>query len=164
MTRGFEILPAADADFPALWSIFDEVVRSGETYAYGDEADEAWARDYWMGAGAKAYVAKRGGQVLGACAIRPAWTGRAAHIANASFIVGAQARGQGVGRALGEFALAEAKRQGYAAMLFRFVVSTNEVAVKLWKSLGFSIIGVIPQGYRHAKLGLVDVYIMHRAL
>jgi ribosomal protein S18 acetylase RimI-like enzyme len=49
-------------------------------------------------------------------------------------------------------------------MQFNFVVSTNTGAVALWKKLGFAIVGTIPRGFRHSKLGYVDVYVMHREL
>jgi hypothetical protein len=49
-------------------------------------------------------------------------------------------------------------------MQFNYVVSTNTAAVNLWKKLGFSIIGTVPQAFRHQTLGLVDVYVMHRFL
>jgi hypothetical protein len=49
-------------------------------------------------------------------------------------------------------------------MQFNFVVSSNLVAVNLWKSLGFEIIGVMPKGFKHKTLGLTDVYMMHRFL
>jgi ribosomal protein S18 acetylase RimI-like enzyme len=65
---------------------------------------------------------------------------------------------------MGESALAWAKEQGYQAMQFNFVVSTNRGAVALWRKLGFTIIGTIPRGFRHAQLGYVDVYVMYREL
>jgi len=74
------------------------------------------------------------------------------------------AQGKGVGRALGEHCLDEARRQGYEAMQFNFVVSTNAAAVSLWKTLGFTIVGTLPQAFDHASLGKVDAYVMHRFL
>ncbi len=55
-------------------------------------------------------------------------------------MVAPEARGKGIGRKIGEFSIAEAKRLGYAAMQFNFVVKSNEKAVRLWQSLGFEII------------------------
>jgi ribosomal protein S18 acetylase RimI-like enzyme len=43
-------------------------------------------------------------------------------------------------------------------------VSTNTRAVELWKSLGFTIVGTVPEAFRHLRLGLVDLHIMHRRL
>ena len=52
----------------------------------------------------------------------------------------------------------EARRAGYLAMQFDFVVSTNPAAVALWRKLGFQIVGTLPKVYRHRDLGLVDAY------
>ena len=65
---------------------------------------------------------------------------------------------------MGLYALAEAKAAKYTAMQFNFVVSCNTWAVALWESLGFAIAGTIPQAFRHKRLGLVDIHIMHRFL
>jgi L-amino acid N-acyltransferase YncA len=70
----------------------------------------------------------------------------------------------GIASALGKKVLQAAKKQKYKAMQFNFVVSVNEVAVNLWKSLGFSVVGTLPKGFQHATKGLVDVYIMHQFL
>jgi ribosomal protein S18 acetylase RimI-like enzyme len=74
------------------------------------------------------------------------------------------ARGRGVGRAMGEHALGEARRLGYRAMQFNFVISTNTGAVHLWQQLGFKIVGTLPGAFRHAQKGLVDAYVMFRLL
>lgn len=109
-------------------------------------------------------VADVDGKVAGVAAVRPHRTGRAHHVANASFIVHPKYRKMGIATALGKAALKYAKKQGYQAMQFNFVVSVNEVAVKLWQSLGFNIVGTLPKGFDHATEGLVDVYIMHQFL
>jgi ribosomal protein S18 acetylase RimI-like enzyme len=74
------------------------------------------------------------------------------------------AHGRGIGRALGEHCLEEARRQGYDAMQFNFVVSTNTAGVALWRKLGFEIVGTLPKAFEHAALGRVDAYVMHRFL
>jgi ribosomal protein S18 acetylase RimI-like enzyme len=65
---------------------------------------------------------------------------------------------------MGEHALDEARRLGYRAMQFNFVISTNESAVRLWQRLGFRIVGTLPDAFRHSKKGLVDAYVMFRSL
>jgi L-amino acid N-acyltransferase YncA len=109
-------------------------------------------------------VADVEGRVAAVAAIRPNRTGRAGHVANASFIVCPQHRGKGLGRAMGEHAIEAARKDGYKAMQYNFVVSVNTVAVSLWKSLGFSVVGILPKGFQHATKGEVDVFIMHRFL
>ena len=53
---------------------------------------------------------------------------------------------------------------GYAAMQFNAVVETNEHAVRLWESLGFTILATVPEAFRHPDRGLVGLHIMHRFL
>ena len=153
------------ADFAAVKEIFLHVVDEGETYSYERaELTDDWIRHYWLENTISTVVARVDGKVAGVSAIRVNRTGRGNHIANASYIVHHDFRGIGIGHALGERSLQVAKANGYKAMQFNYVVSTNAKAVALWQSLGFKIIGTMPQGYRHARHGLVDVYMMHRFL
>jgi len=110
------------------------------------------------------YVAVEGEQIVGSYYLKPNQPGLGSHIANAGFMVAEGQSGKGIGRTMGLHALEEARRTGFQAMQFNFVVSTNTRAVALWQSLGFSIIGTVPQAYRHRMLGLVDIHIMHRFL
>jgi GNAT superfamily N-acetyltransferase len=102
--------------------------------------------------------------VLGTAKMGPNRPGPGSHVATASFMVAADARGRGVGRALGEYALSWAKEQGYAAMQFNAVVAANHVAVRLWQELGFQIVGTVPEAFAHPTLGRVGLHIMHRFL
>ncbi|WP_383698261.1 GNAT family N-acetyltransferase, partial [Streptomyces sp. NPDC057494] len=73
-------------------------------------------------------------------------------------------RRQGVGRALVEHSLERARAEGFLAMQFNYVVSTNGPAVALYRKLGFDVVGTLPKAFRHGQLGLVDVFVMHRFL
>ncbi len=161
----FAIRPATAQDADALWAIWRSVIAGGDTYSYDESSSREEAIDYWIGPGNHGFVAvDAAGRVLGMGAVRANRTGRGAHVGNGSFMVAETARGQGVARALGMHAVQTARILGFAAIQFNYVVSTNHVAVKLWQSLGFQIIGTVPQGFQHKGLGLVDVYIMHRFL
>jgi L-amino acid N-acyltransferase YncA len=162
----FKIRAARLEDFEEIYDIFQHVLNEGKTYSYTlDEMTPDRSLAYWISAlGTHCFVADVDGKVAGVAAVRPNRTGRAGHVANASFIVHSDYRKMGIARALGEKALKDAKKQGYKAMQFNFVVSVNTVAVNLWKSLGFSIVGTLPKGFKHASKGYVDVYIMHQFL
>jgi GNAT superfamily N-acetyltransferase len=101
---------------------------------------------------------------MGTAKMGPNHLGPGSHIANASFMVNPDHGGKGVGRALGQYVLDQARADGFRAMQFNAVVSTNAVAVKLWQSLGFDIIATLPEGYRHATEGYVGLHIMFRSL
>ena len=165
-STAFTLRKARLEDFEEIYDIFCQVLNAGETYSYTlEEMTPDRSLAYWISApGTFGYVVDVDGKVAAMAALRPNRTGRGGHVANASFIVHPDYRGRGIARAMGEYVIKEAKKKKYMAIQYNFVVSTNEVAVKLWKSLGYKIIGTMPKGFKHIKKGLVDVYIMHRFL
>jgi ribosomal protein S18 acetylase RimI-like enzyme len=90
--------------------------------------------------------------------------GNGSHIASASYMVGPAHSGRGVGRALCEYTVEWARAAGFRAMQFNAVVETNVPAVKLYRSLGFEVLGTVPEGFRHPTKGCVGLHIMHRTL
>ena len=158
------IRPATNADADAIWRIFHAVVAGGDSYAFVPETPKSEAVAYFLGPGIASWVAETDGHVIGMYKLIPNHAGRGAHVANASFMVDPGAQGQGAGRMMGEHCLEQARRAGYTAMQFNFVVSTNTAAVELWKKLGFEIVGTLPKAFRHARLGHVDAFVMHRFL
>jgi GNAT superfamily N-acetyltransferase len=156
--------PATRADDEAIWEIFRAVIATGDSFPFDPQMPREDALAYWFGPGARAYVAEHDGRVAGSYLFKPNQPGLGDHVANAAFMVSPAARGLGIGRRMGEHCLAEARRAGFLAMQFNFVISTNEPAVRLWQQLGFEIIGTLPGAFRHARLGLVDVYVMFRTL
>jgi L-amino acid N-acyltransferase YncA len=153
------------ADWPSVWAIFREVVSAGDTYAYDPAWSSAQARDVWVEAPpGRTVVACDGPAVLGTAKMGPNRPGPGSHVATASFMVAGDARGRGVGRALGEYALSWARERGYAAMQFNAVVEANHAAVRLWQALGFQIVGTVPEAFAHPTLGRVGLHIMHRRL
>jgi ribosomal protein S18 acetylase RimI-like enzyme len=49
-------------------------------------------------------------------------------------------------------------------MQFNFVVSTNDRAIRLWKSFGFETVGRLPKAFAHPLHGLIDALVMYRFL
>ena len=159
-----QIRPAVAADFSAMRPIFQEVVASESTYVFTADTRDAEAYAYWFGAGVTSYVAEENGEVVAMYKLIANQAGLGSHVANASFMVASRCSGRGIGRLLGNHCLQQAREAGYLAMQFNFVVSTNTAAVKLWQTLGFNIVGTLPQVFRHRELGLVDAFVMHRFL
>jgi L-amino acid N-acyltransferase YncA len=158
------IRPATETDHGIIWKIFHEVVATGDTYAFDPKISRDDALAYWFRADTHTYVAEKDREIVGTYTLRPNQAGGGAHVANAAFLVAANARGQGIGRAMGEHSLSEARRLGFRAMQFNFVVSTNESAMRLWQQLKFKIVGTLPGAFRHPTKGYVDVYVMFRSL
>lgn len=156
---------ATDADWPAIWPIVEAIVRAGESYVYARDLTEDAARTLWMQTSpAVTLVAVDDGRVLGTAKAGPNYLGPGSHVANASYMVAEAARGRGVGRALAEATIDWARSKGFHAMQFNAVVEANHAAVRLWRALGFEIIGTAPEAFDHPREGLVGLHIMYRRL
>lgn len=158
------IRPATPDDAAAIWTIVEPVIRAGETLTLGRDMTEDDAVAYWFGADKEVFVAEEDGVVLGTYYLRANQTGGGAHVANAGYVTGAAATGRGVARAMGQHSIAHAKVRGFRAMQFNFVVSSNVRAVGLWQSLGFEVVGRLPEAFDHPVEGFVDALVMVRAL
>jgi len=183
-----KIRAATGADHHAIWNIFHETIATGDTYAFDPKMSREEALAYWFRAGTHTYVveldrqsvgeadgfpgtatpsataSKQDRRIVGTYILRPNQSGGGSHVANAAFMVAGSARGQRIGRAMAEHCLDEARRMGFRAMQFNFVVSTNAPAIHLWEQLGFRIVGTLPAAFHHPEKGYVDVYVMYRSL
>lgn len=162
---GFNIHEIGPGEFEHAWPIFREVLARGESYNYPADLTMQRAREMWTSAPYRSFVARSdAGDVLGCYKLGPNQSGRGDHIANASYMVAERAWGRGLGGALCEHSLIQARAAGFVAMQFNYVVSSNTAAVHLWLKHGFEIVGRVPGAFRHDSLGPVDVYVMHRML
>ena len=160
-----KIRPATDADRDAIWKIFHQVAAAGDTYALDPNISREDALAYWFARGTHTYVAEQSAvEIAGTYILRSNQSGGGSHVANAGFMVSASARGHGLGRAMAEHCLSEARGLGFRAMQFNYVISTNAAAIQLWKDLGFEIVGTLPDAFCHPEKGYVDVYVMYRSL
>lgn len=157
--------PASERDWPHIYPIFSAIIAEGRTYAYPENLSSEQARTYWMQKPpGLTVVAVEGETVLGTAWMGPNRPGRGSHVATASFMVDPRQQGRGVGRALGEYVVDWARTEGYRSIQFNAVVETNKAAVHLWQSLGFVIIGTVPEAFNHPEHGLVGLHIMFRRL
>lgn len=159
------VRPAKATDWPAIWQIMKAVAGAGDTFTYPKNIAEKNARTLWMNRAGKTIVATdAAGRILGTAKMGANQMGPGSHVATASFMVAIDARGRGVGRKLGNAVVGWAEASGFRAIQFNAVVSTNVAAVALWRSLGFAIVGTIPEAFSHPTLGDVSLHVMHRRL
>jgi len=160
------IREATGEDWPAIWPVVRQILAAGETFTLPRELPEHIAREVWMLAPPDRTVVAldEHGVLLGTAKMNRNHSGGASHIASASFMVDPAHAGRGVGRALGEYVLAWARAAGYRAMQFNAVVETNTEAVALWRSLGFEVIGTVPEAFDHREHGLVGLHVMYLRL
>jgi GNAT superfamily N-acetyltransferase len=162
-TRGLaiEVAPTTDADHGELLALFRAIVAAGEGYPQPPDEPvtvEAF-HAYWLAPATVTVVARcTDGSLAGAYTMKPNGPGRAAHVANAGYIVAAEHRGSGIGEALVRQSFDVARAHGFDAMQFNLVFETNP-ARRLYERLGFTDVGRVP--------GVIDgeaVHIYWRAL
>lgn len=158
------IREAAADDWPRIWPFWHRIVAAGETYAWDPDTPEEAARALWMNPAKRVHVVEdESGALVASAYVTPNYGGPAARIANAGFMVDPDQGGRGIGRTLAEHVLAVAAADGYRGMVFNAVVETNP-AVRLWTSLGFTILGTVPDAFEHPRHGRVGLHIMYKAL
>ena len=156
---------ATTDDWNQIWPFLRLIVAAGETYCLpGDTAEDA-ARTWWMAKpGGSVFVAEEDGRILGTAEMHPNQPGAGAHVANAGFMVAPDAERRGIGRALATHVIDFATASGFRAMQFNAVVETNTGAVRLWQSLGFTILATVPEAFAHPTHGYVGLHVMYQAL
>src|SRR5213592_124492 len=162
--RLLQIRRARKEDREAIWQIFRAVVAGGDTYVFDPNIARRKGLAYWLDPKTRCYVALSDQGIVGSYILKANQPGLGSHVANAGFMVSPSARGRGIGRAMAEHCLREARRLSFRAMQFNFVVATNRAALRLWENLGFKIVGKLPGAFRHSRRGFVDVYVMYRRL
>lgn len=140
--------------------------RAGDTYAYPPDIDEDTARATWTGEPHKVFVAEgnSSNQILGTYYLTPNFQGPGEHVCNCGYIVSAMARGKGIATAMCKHSQQHALEQGYLAMQFNYVASSNTGAIRLWKKLGFDIVGTLPGAFLHSEQGFIDAFVMYKQL
>ncbi|MET4093228.1 L-amino acid N-acyltransferase YncA [Arthrobacter sp. UYCu712] len=167
--RDWDIRPATETDWPAIWGILEPVVRAGETFTWDRDTTVDQARERWSTqAPGQTFVAVgRGdldGVVLGTGELHANQGGGGSHVANAGYMVHPDHGGKGVARGLCAYSLDAARAAGFRAMQFNAVVESNVRAVAAWQSLGFEVLATIPEAFNHPQLGYVGLHLMYRKL
>lgn len=154
------------ADWAQVWPIIRAVCARGDTFTYPVDIDEGEARDIWIASppGRTAVAVDRERNVVGTSKMGPNHRGPGSHVATASFMVAEGRRSSGIGRRLVLDALAWAGAAGYRGMQFNAVAESNDGAIALYRSLGFGIVGTVPEAFHHPERGYVGLCIMYKPL
>jgi ribosomal protein S18 acetylase RimI-like enzyme len=162
---GLSIRRFEPADWPQLWPLLCATFETGDTYAFAPDSSEADTHKVWTEAPAATYVAcGADGRLVGTYYLKANQPGLGSHVCNCGYVVAAAAQGQGIAAQMCEHSQREAVALGFRAMQFNLVVSTNERAVRLWRRLGFSVVGTLPRAFHHLHLGYVDALILYKEL
>lgn len=134
-------------DIQSMISVWNEVVRDGVAFPQTEELSLESGKKFFAEQTCCAVATDENDEVLGMYILHPNNVGRCGHICNASYAVSSSARGKGAGRMLVSDCLERAKNYGFKILQFNAVVRTNTPARKLYESLGFVSLGIIPKGF-----------------
>ena len=152
-------------DWTATWQIIEPVFRAGETYAFSPDITEEEAHKAWIDVPARTFVTiDDNNAIVGTYYIKKNQPGLGSHICNCGYIVAENSRGKGIASTMCKHSQHEAVSLGFRGMQYNLVVSSNEDAVRLWKKLGFKVVGTVPEAFHHHRLGYVDAYVMYKKL
>lgn len=151
-----------EKDGEYVWEIIQKIIREGDTLVFDPNSSKSKMLNYWSANDKQVYVCEIENQIVGTFFMKANQMDLGSHVANAGYLVHPGYRGKGIAEKMCRFSIEEAKRFGFLAMQFNIVVSTNEVAIKVWQKCGFEIIGRLPKVFQHQKLGFVDAYVMYQ--
>lgn len=159
--------PATEKDLDSVWMMWKDIMDERVYYPYDSESYSRHDIELeWINLTKNTIfvAAKHDCNIVAAYILKANQPGYGKHIANAAYMVDKNHRGQGLGHQLCRHSLETAKQEGYRGIQFNLVVSTNTAAIRVWKQNGFQIIGTIPEGFYHSKIGYVDAYIFYKSL
>ncbi len=138
-----------DKDIPEAIAIWNEVVEEGNAFPQEEILTVNSGAEFFASQTVCAVAEEFGtGNLLGLYILHPNNVGRCGHIANASYAVRADRRGKHIGEQLVLDCLTQAESCGFRVLQFNAVVASNLHARHLYERLGFTQLGVIPDGFR----------------
>jgi GNAT superfamily N-acetyltransferase len=140
---GISIGPLRPDEHDRLFEVFQRVVEKGAGFPHAPPLTRETFDEVWTGPARTVIGARIEGELMGAYYLKPNFPGRAAHIANAGYVVAEAHRGRGIGRVLVEDSIVRAPLLGYDAIQFNLVFSSNPARV-LYEQLGWREIGRVP--------------------
>lgn len=152
-----------EEDLPALCKIFNEIVDEGKAFPETERLSQIAGSEFFARQTATC-VATKGRSILGFSILHPNNVGRCGHVANASYAVSRDHRGQGVGKLLVRDSLKRCRDYDFRGLQFNAVVDSNKGARELYERLGFVHIGTIPGGFYMPDGSFEDTHIYYHDL
>ncbi len=150
-------------DLEAMVTIWNEVIEDGEAFPQEELLTVDMADEFFAGQSHTA-VAEDEGKVVGLYILHPNNVGRCGHIANTSYAVSKDRRGEHIGEMLVKDSLEKAREKGFRLMQFNAVVESNIHARHLYERLGFQPLGMIPEGFRMKDGHYENIYLFYHVI
>ena len=160
-----QIRAYAEHDLPEMISLWNQIVEEGKAFPQEDFLDMETGRSFFASqTHCGVAVTGDGEKLVGLYILHPNNVGRCGHIANASYAVDADCRGQHIGEKLVKDCLEQAKNHGFRILQFNAVVESNIHARHLYERMGFTQLGTIAGGFRMKDGQYVNICPYYREL
>ncbi len=137
-----------ESDAEEACAIWNTVVEEGNAFPQMACLGREEGNDFFLSQSYTGIAFDAGsGEIVGLYILHPNNVGRCGHICNASYAVKTALRGQQIGEKLVRDCMDRARDSGFRILQFNAVVRTNEAAMRLYRKLGFTQLGVIPGGF-----------------
>ncbi len=143
-------------DLEQMIAIWNEVVEEGIAFPQEELLNSKTGAEFFA---SQSYcgIAVEDDKVYGFYILHPNNIGRCGHICNASYAVASYSRGQHIGEKLVLDCIKVAKELGFKVLQFNAVVESNIHARHLYERIGFTQLGVIPNGFRVKNGDFVNI-------
>ncbi|MBQ3265487.1 MAG: GNAT family N-acetyltransferase [Ruminococcus sp.] len=135
-------------DLQQMILLWNEVVEDGIAFPQEEILTEETGTVFFAEQSYCGVAVNDSKDVVGLYILHPNNVGRCGHICNASYAVSSKCRGQHIGEKLVLDCIVRAKEIGFTILQFNAVVESNIHARHLYERIGFTQLGVIPNGFR----------------
>lgn len=153
------------ADLTEVISLWNQIVTDGNAFPQTDCLDETTGLRFFQSQSYTGVAYDRDtGKIAGLYILHPNNIGHCGHICNASYAVRAGIRGQHIGEQLVTHCMEKGRGLGFKILQFNAVVTSNTAAMHLYKKLGFTKLGTIPEGFRMDDGTYQDILLYYHSL
>lgn len=142
----------------AAVEVWNEVVEDGEAFPQTELLTAKTGRAFFA---QQSYTGvawdARADEIVGVYILHPNNVGRCGHLCNASYAVRRDRRGRRIGETLVRDCMRRGRELGFRILQFNAVVRSNTAALMLYRKLGFTQLGVIPEGFRRDDGSYEDI-------
>lgn len=144
-----EIREFTKKDLPEMTEIWNDVVKDGQAFPQEEPLNIETAEKFFSLQSFTAIAEDADSRkICGLYILHPNNVGRCSHIANASYAVSKEARGNGIGKMLVSDSVKRGYSLGFKILQFNAVAADNLPARRLYEKLGFIQLGTIKNGFR----------------
>lgn len=134
-------------DIEDAMEIWNKVVEDGVAFPQKNTLEALEGLEFFQKQSYTGIAVDEHGKSVGLYVLYPDNVGRCGHICNGIYTVREDMRGQHIGEILVKDSMKKAKELGFQILLLDTVVATNTFAIRLYKKLGFTQLGVISKGF-----------------